>query len=159
MRSISVIVPCDRYGRFLPGCVESILAQPGVDVKEGDYLLAINGDELRGDDDVSRLLMGRAGKQTVIKVGPSADGIFGACRTANLPRPNRQRAAASEQPLRPHLGQLIGIAHLIIERDRLLEPDDDARLIMVLQVGTDLRRIGDNGNSHFAQQRCRPDAG
>jgi len=52
------------------------LTQPGVDVKEGDYLLAINGDELRGDDDVSRLLMGRAGKQTVITVSsrPNMNG-------------------------------------------------------------------------------------
>ncbi len=52
------------------------LTQPKVDVKEGDYLLAINGEELRGDDDVSRLLMGRAGKQTVITVGarPNRNG-------------------------------------------------------------------------------------
>lgn len=52
------------------------LTQPGVDVKEGDYLLAINGEELRGDDDVSRLLMGRAGKQTVITVSarPNLNG-------------------------------------------------------------------------------------
>ncbi|HEY8090669.1 MAG TPA: PDZ domain-containing protein, partial [Polyangiaceae bacterium] len=46
------------------------LTAPGVDVKEGDYLLAVNGEELRGDDDVSRLLLGRAGQQTVITVGP-----------------------------------------------------------------------------------------
>ncbi|HEY1692782.1 MAG TPA: PDZ domain-containing protein [Polyangiaceae bacterium] len=46
------------------------LTEPGVDVKEGDYLLAVNGEELRGDDDVSRLFLGRAGKQTEITVGP-----------------------------------------------------------------------------------------
>ncbi len=31
--SVSVVVPCYRYGRFLPECVGSILAQPGVDVR------------------------------------------------------------------------------------------------------------------------------
>ena len=39
-------------------------------MKEGDFLLAVNGEELRGDDDVNRLFLGRAGKQTVITVGP-----------------------------------------------------------------------------------------
>jgi tricorn protease len=39
-------------------------------VKEGDFLLAVNGEELRGDDDVNRLFLGRAGQQTVISVGP-----------------------------------------------------------------------------------------
>jgi tricorn protease len=48
------------------------LTEPGIDVKEGEFLLAVNGEELRGDDDVNRLFMGRAGKQTVITVGPKA---------------------------------------------------------------------------------------
>jgi tricorn protease len=52
------------------------LTEPGIDVKEGDFLLAVNGEELRGDDDVNRLFLGRAGKQTVISVGsrPSVNG-------------------------------------------------------------------------------------
>ncbi len=50
------------------------LTQPGIDVQEGDFLLAVNGQDLRGDDDVDRLFQGRAGKQTVISVGPTADG-------------------------------------------------------------------------------------
>ena len=50
------------------------LTQPGAGVKEGEYLLAVNGQELRGDDEVYRLFEGTAGKQTVLKVGPSADG-------------------------------------------------------------------------------------
>ncbi len=50
------------------------LTQPGVDVKEGEFLLAVNGQELKGDDDVFRLFLGTAGKQTVLTVGPSADG-------------------------------------------------------------------------------------
>ncbi len=31
--TVSVVVPCFRYGRFLPACVGSILAQEGVDVR------------------------------------------------------------------------------------------------------------------------------
>jgi tricorn protease len=50
------------------------LTQPGAGVKEGEYLLAVNGQELKGDDEVYRLFEGTAGKQTVIKVGPNADG-------------------------------------------------------------------------------------
>src|SRR5262249_19390530 len=50
------------------------LLQPGAGVKEGEYLLAVNGKELKGDDSVYRLFEGTAGKQTVLRVGPSADG-------------------------------------------------------------------------------------
>lgn len=50
------------------------LTQPGAGVKEGEYLLAINGQELHGDDEVYRLFEGTAGKQVVLKVGPSPDG-------------------------------------------------------------------------------------
>jgi glycosyltransferase involved in cell wall biosynthesis len=31
--TVSVVVPCYRYGRFLPDCVGSVLAQEGVDVR------------------------------------------------------------------------------------------------------------------------------
>jgi len=50
------------------------LTQPGAGVKEGEYILAINGQDLRGADEVYRLFEGTAGKQTVLKVGPSPDG-------------------------------------------------------------------------------------
>jgi glycosyltransferase involved in cell wall biosynthesis len=33
MRSVDVIVPCYRYAHFLRECVDSVLAQPGVDVR------------------------------------------------------------------------------------------------------------------------------
>jgi tricorn protease len=50
------------------------LTQPGAGVKEGEYILAVDGKEVRGEDEVYRLFEGTAGKQTVLKVGPSADG-------------------------------------------------------------------------------------
>jgi tricorn protease len=43
-------------------------------VKAGEFLLAVNGQELRGDDDVYRLFQGTAGKQTVITVAADAAG-------------------------------------------------------------------------------------
>ncbi len=54
--------------------LRSPLLQPGAGVKEGEYLLAVNGKELRGEDNVHRLFEGTAGKQTVLRVGPKADG-------------------------------------------------------------------------------------
>jgi tricorn protease len=50
------------------------LTQPGVNVQEGDYLLAVNGRELRGTDEIFELFEGTADKTTVLKVGPAADG-------------------------------------------------------------------------------------
>src|SRR5205807_1741149 len=50
------------------------LTQPGAGVSEGEYLLAVNGKELRGEDEVYALFEGTAGRQTVLKVGPNPDG-------------------------------------------------------------------------------------
>jgi tricorn protease len=50
------------------------LTQPGVNVHEGEYLLAVNGRELRGSDEIFELFEGTADKATVLKVGPTADG-------------------------------------------------------------------------------------
>jgi tricorn protease len=50
------------------------LTQPGVNVQEGEYLLAVNGRELRGTDEIFELFEGTADKSTVLKVGPTADG-------------------------------------------------------------------------------------
>jgi tricorn protease len=44
------------------------LAGPGIDVREGDFLLAINGVELRAGDNPYRLLEGTANRQTLITV-------------------------------------------------------------------------------------------
>jgi tricorn protease len=52
----------------------SPLSQPGVNVQEGEFLLAVNGMPVRADSEVYRPFEGLAGKQTVITVGPRADG-------------------------------------------------------------------------------------
>lgn len=50
------------------------LTQPGVDVKVGDYLLEVNGREVRPPMDVYSYFENTAGTQIKIKVGPNADG-------------------------------------------------------------------------------------
>jgi tricorn protease len=50
------------------------LTQPGVNVKEGDYLLAVNGKELKGTGNVYAPFEATAGKSVTIKVGPNPDG-------------------------------------------------------------------------------------
>ena len=50
------------------------LTQPGVNVQPGEYLLAVNGREVRAADNLYSFFQGTAGKQTVIRVGSNADG-------------------------------------------------------------------------------------
>jgi tricorn protease len=50
------------------------LTQPGVDVKVGEYLLEVNGADVRAPGELYRFFENTAGKQIRIKVGPNADG-------------------------------------------------------------------------------------
>ena len=50
------------------------LAEPGLKVKEGDFILAVGGQELSGSDDIQRLLEGTAGTQVVLKIASDANG-------------------------------------------------------------------------------------
>jgi tricorn protease len=50
------------------------LTQPGVNVKTGEYLLAVNGREVRPPADVYSFFEETAGMQLVMKVGPNPDG-------------------------------------------------------------------------------------
>jgi tricorn protease len=47
------------------------LTQPGVDVTTGEYLLAVNGRELHGTDNLYSFFLNTAGKQVVLTVGPN----------------------------------------------------------------------------------------
>jgi len=50
------------------------LTEPGVIVKEGDYLLEVNGRELKGSDEVFEFFQDTAGKTVTLKVGPDPSG-------------------------------------------------------------------------------------
>ena len=54
--------------------LQAPLAQPGLNVAQGDFLLAVNGQELTAADDVSRCLENTAGKHVTLKIAPDASG-------------------------------------------------------------------------------------
>ncbi|MFO0982738.1 MAG: PDZ domain-containing protein [Planctomycetota bacterium] len=56
-----------------PG-LRSPLTEPGVDVKAGEYLLAVNGHELKPPTNLFSMFENTADKIVEISVGPSADG-------------------------------------------------------------------------------------
>jgi tricorn protease len=58
---------------WTPG-LASPLTMPGVYVKEGEYLLAVNGRDLHANDNLYQFFDGTAGKQTILHVGPNPDG-------------------------------------------------------------------------------------
>lgn len=68
------------------------LAAPGVEVAAGDYLLAVNGVELRATDSLDRLLDGTANRQTVLTVN-AQPSLAGARQITVVP-------VASDQGLR-----------------------------------------------------------
>jgi tricorn protease len=63
------------------------LTAPGVNVKAGDYLLAVNGRDLKATDNIYQFFESTAGKQVLIKVGPNPDGT-GAHDVDVIPTPN-----------------------------------------------------------------------
>ena len=50
------------------------LTQPGVNVKAGEYLFAVNDRDLRAPENVYSFFEGLADKSVVLRVGPNADG-------------------------------------------------------------------------------------
>ncbi|MCL4810830.1 MAG: PDZ domain-containing protein, partial [Vicinamibacteraceae bacterium] len=50
------------------------LTEPGVNVRQGDYLLAVGGRPLAASDNVYAWFENTAGKQITIRVGPNANG-------------------------------------------------------------------------------------
>jgi tricorn protease len=65
------------------------LAAPGEEARAGEYLLAVNGVELKGSDNVYRLLDGTANRQTVLTVS-SRPTMDGARQVTVVPIPNEQ---------------------------------------------------------------------
>ncbi len=56
-----------------PG-LQAPLTQPGVNLKAGEYILAVNGRELHASDNIYSFFEETAGKQVLLKVGPNPDG-------------------------------------------------------------------------------------
>ena len=63
------------------------LTQPGVNVAAGEYLLAVNGRDLRASDNVYSFFENAAGKEVVLRVGPDASGA-NAREVTVIPVPN-----------------------------------------------------------------------
>ncbi len=84
--------------RWNPG-LYAPLAQPGVNAKAGEYLLAIDGQELEDSNDIYQLLEGKSGKQVKVKIGPTPNGI-GSREVIVVPIPSesalRRRAWAED---------------------------------------------------------------
>lgn len=65
------------------------LTQPGVNVKAGEYLIEVNGREVRDTDDVYAFFEATADKSVRLKVGPNANGE-GAREVTVVPVANEQ---------------------------------------------------------------------
>jgi tricorn protease len=50
------------------------LTEPGVNVRAGEYLLAVGGHDLHPPENLYRLFEGTAGRSVTLRVGPRADG-------------------------------------------------------------------------------------
>jgi glycosyltransferase involved in cell wall biosynthesis len=60
--TVTVVVPCYNYARFLPAAVDSALAQDGVQVK----VLIVDDASTDGSAEVARSLAGRDGRVRLI---------------------------------------------------------------------------------------------
>ena len=102
--------------RWNPG-LYAPLAQPGVEAKAGEYLLAVDGKPLDDALDLYDALEGKAGRQVKLKIGPTPDGA-GAREAVVVPvasernlrfrawsEDNRRRVAAAT-------GGRVGYAHI-----------------------------------------------
>lgn len=60
--------------RWNPG-LYAPLAQPGINAKVGEYILAIDGKELLDSNDIYETLEGKAGKQVKVRIGPNPSDV------------------------------------------------------------------------------------
>ena len=61
-------------GAYWDPALRAPLLAPGVDVKAGEFLLAVDGREIKADSDVYRQFEGTAGKRVEIQVSTQPDG-------------------------------------------------------------------------------------
>ena len=67
---IARIYSGESWNPFLKGP----LAAPGLNIRAGDYILAVNGRNLGAGDNIFAMLQGAAGKQTTLRVASGASG-------------------------------------------------------------------------------------
>ncbi|HJS24087.1 MAG TPA: PDZ domain-containing protein [Pyrinomonadaceae bacterium] len=108
--------------------LRSPLATPGANVNAGDYILAINGIELRAPDNIHRLLDGTANRQTTLTVN-TTPAMEGARTVTVVP-------VANEQRLRTHAW--------VESNRRLVEKLSDGQLAYVYLPNTGHRRWNDD---------------
>jgi tricorn protease len=83
-----------RFARIYGGLnwtpdLRSPLEVPGVEVTEGEYLLAVGGQEVAAGDNLYRHFENTAGKQVTLTVGPSASGA-GSREVVVVPLPDER---------------------------------------------------------------------
>jgi tricorn protease len=85
------------------------LATPGASASGGDYILAINGQELRAPDNIDRLLDGTVNQQTVLTLN-TTPSLEGARKITVIPIPSEQglRTRAWVEDNRRKVDQLSG---------------------------------------------------
>jgi tricorn protease len=84
-----------RFARIYDGenwnpDLKAPLTQPGVNVQEGDYLLTVNGKDVRAADNVYSFFEATSGKSVLLRVGPNPDGS-GAREVTVVPVPSESR--------------------------------------------------------------------
>lgn len=68
-----------RFKRLYGGAnwdpkLKSPLVGPGIDVKEGEYLLEVDGREVKADAEVYRYFENKVGRRATLKIGPHPNG-------------------------------------------------------------------------------------
>jgi tricorn protease len=116
--------------------LRSPLATPGANVSPGDYILAINGIELRAPDNIHRLLDGTANRQTTLTVN-TTPSMQGARTVTVIP-------VASEQALRTRAW--------VESNRRLVEKLSDGQLAYVYLPNTGQPGYTSFNRYYFSQQ-------
>jgi len=112
------------------------LAAPGANVSVGDYILAINGVELKAPDNIYRLLDGTANRQTSLTVN-STPSMEGARNVTVVP-------VTTEQPLRTRAW--------VEANRRLVEKLSDGQLAYVYLPNTGQPGYNSFNRYYFSQQ-------
>lgn len=116
--------------------LQAPLSAPGVNVREGDYLLEVNGRPLVPPDNPYRLFEGTAGRQTLIRVN-STPALEGSRLVTVVP-------VASEEPLRTRAW--------IEANRRLVDKLSNGRLAYVYLPNTGVGGYSSFNRYYYAQQ-------